>query len=61
MEKKKHTIIIRRECRSIANNKIVKFGDGKIGEINGIVKTMCQLYGGILVWTNSMSRRPLAT
>ena len=46
MEKNIYTIFIRKECRSIKNDKIVVFNDSKIGECIGIVKTILQIYGG---------------
>ena len=47
MEKKNiYYVFIRKECRSIKNDKIVKFDNGKKGEINGIIRTMLHIYGG---------------
>lgn len=47
MEKKNiYHVFIRKECRSIKNDKIVKFDNGKMGEINGIIKTMLHIHGG---------------
>lgn len=46
MEKNIYYVFIRKECRSIINDKIVKFDNGKMGEINGIIKTMLRIYGG---------------
>lgn len=46
MEKEHFKIIMKGECRSKLNNKIVRLNNYKIGEIKGIVKTMCRIYGG---------------
>lgn len=46
MEKNIYYVFIRKECRSIKNDEIVKFDNGKMGEINGIIKTMLHIYGG---------------